>query len=125
MTMNAIPEGMRRVASRSLTPPLIVVLVALGLRVAWWRVGPHVIESEGAYYARVGENLATGHHLTDLHAMGTALLDPPLYATLIAAGVKSGLTSETAGRSVSLLAGSLLPLIVFLFARRLYGQSAA
>ena len=102
----------------------LLFLLALVLRLVWWHFGPRVIESEGVYYARVGENLAAGRGLVGIHEMGLQLLDPPLYATLIAVGVRLGFNSEVAGRGISLIAGAWLPVIAFLLARRLYGRTA-
>jgi 4-amino-4-deoxy-L-arabinose transferase-like glycosyltransferase len=103
---------------------LLLFLLALVIRLLWWHFGPQVIESEGVYYARVGENLAAGRGLVGIHEMGLQLLYPPLYASLIAAGVRLGLSAETAGRTVSLLFGSGLAAVVFMFARRYYSTAA-
>jgi 4-amino-4-deoxy-L-arabinose transferase-like glycosyltransferase len=103
---------------------IALVLFSLVLRLLWWYVGPRVIETEGILYARTGENLAHGRGLVAISEMGLNLLDPPLYASLIAAGVRLGLSSELAGRAVSVFAGALLPLAAYLLAKRLYGSVA-
>ena len=103
---------------------LLLFLLSLALRLLWLSLGPHVIEHEGTCYARVGENVAMGRGLLAVHEEGIFLLHPPLYASLIAAGVWLGLTGETAGRLVSLLFGVPLPVIVCLIARRMYGPVA-
>jgi 4-amino-4-deoxy-L-arabinose transferase-like glycosyltransferase len=108
----------------SVIPVTLLFSLAAAFRLVWWHVGPRVIESEGVYYARVGENIAVGRGLVGIHEMGLQLLDPPMYATLIALGVRLGFNSEVAGRGISLIAGAGLPVVAFLIARRLYGQAA-
>jgi 4-amino-4-deoxy-L-arabinose transferase-like glycosyltransferase len=102
----------------------VLLAVSAALRLVWWRLGPQVIEAEGSYYARVAENLAAGRGLIGLREAGLQLLYPPLYPALIAVGVKLGLASEAAGRLVSVIAGSWLPVIVCLLARRIHGAAA-
>jgi len=103
---------------------LTLLLVAIGLRLLWVLFVPQVIESEGSYYARVGENLALGRGYLGLREAGLQLLYPPLYPCLIAAGTWLGLTPETAGRSASLIFGSVFPLLALALGRRLYGERA-
>ncbi len=103
---------------------LLLLLLAAALRLLWWHLGPRVIESEGVYYARVAENLAAGRGLIGLDELGLQLLYPPLYAALIASGIRLGLAAETAGRAVSLLSGIGLPLVSFWYARRYLGGAA-
>jgi 4-amino-4-deoxy-L-arabinose transferase-like glycosyltransferase len=102
----------------------LVFGIALVARVGWFVAGPKVIENEGVYYARVGENLAAGRGLLSIHEVGKHLLYPPLYATMISLGVRAGLPAETAGRAISLVFGILFPVVVLLVARRLYGTRA-
>jgi 4-amino-4-deoxy-L-arabinose transferase-like glycosyltransferase len=101
-----------------------IFVLALAVRLAWLAVGPKVIENEGVYYARVGENLAAGRGLLSIHENGKHLLYPPLYATMISLGVRAGLSGEQAGRALSLAFGALFPLLVMAMARRLYGRRA-
>lgn len=103
---------------------LALLALSLGLRVAWFAVGPAAIESEGAYYARVGENLARGRGYVGIREAGLQILYPPLYPASIALGVRAGLPAETAGRLVSLLFGSVFPLLALALARALYGERA-
>jgi 4-amino-4-deoxy-L-arabinose transferase-like glycosyltransferase len=103
---------------------LTVFLVGLGLRVLWAALVPQVIESEGSNYARVGENLALGRGYLGLREAGLQLLYPPLYPCLIAGGTWLGLAPEVAGRTASLLFGSVLPLLVLALGRRLHGERA-
>jgi 4-amino-4-deoxy-L-arabinose transferase-like glycosyltransferase len=104
--------------------PISILVLSLGVRLAWLLAGPKVIESEGVYYARVGENLAAGRGLVGIHEMGLQLLYPPLYSSLIAVGVWLGLSAELAGRTISLLAGTALPVVCYLLAKKLYGAAA-
>jgi 4-amino-4-deoxy-L-arabinose transferase-like glycosyltransferase len=102
----------------------VVFLLALVTRIAWLHAGPKVIENEGVYYARVGENLAAGRGMLSIHENGKHLLYPPLYATLISVGVRAGMKAETAGRSISLIFGLGFPLVVLAMTRKLYGARA-
>jgi 4-amino-4-deoxy-L-arabinose transferase-like glycosyltransferase len=114
-----------QIATRTLAGVVLLFLFGLTLRLIWWHFGPKVVESEGANYARIGENIAAGRGLFGLGGpeMGVFLLYPPLYSSLIAAGVKLGVASETAGRAVSLIFGALLPVVAWLFARRCFGRT--
>jgi len=103
---------------------LLLFLVSVIVRFAWLQRGPKVIETEGVYYARVGENLAAGIGYVGMREVGLQLLYPPLYPVLIAGGVSCGLSTEFAGRLISLIFGSFLPVVVCLLARRLYGPKA-
>jgi 4-amino-4-deoxy-L-arabinose transferase-like glycosyltransferase len=119
------PESAARYRrSAALRDGLLILFLSAGLRLVWWQVGPQVIENEGCYYARLGENIAVGRGYLGLREAGLQLLYPPLYPGLIAAGVAIGLTSETAGRFVSFLFGIWTPVLVCLFARRAYGRTA-
>jgi 4-amino-4-deoxy-L-arabinose transferase-like glycosyltransferase len=93
------------------------------VRLAWLHFGPRIIESEGCNYARIGENIAAGRGMVGLHELGLQLIYPPLYSGLIAGGVSLGISSELAGRLISLTFGACLPLIVAWLARRIYGQT--
>jgi len=107
---------------------LSVTLVAsIGVRaIAWhhWHTG--AIESEGAEYARIAENLRNGQGYVGISTPGTQLVSPPLFPSLIAAA--SLITHndyELAGRLVSFLLGALLPLPVFGVAIRLFDRRVA
>jgi len=102
---------------------LSVTLVAsIGVRAgAWhhWHTG--AIESEGAEYARIAENLRDGRGYVGISTPGTQLVFPPLFPSLIAAAsLVTHNDYELAGRLVSFLLGVLLPLPVFGVAIRLF-----
>jgi len=102
----------------------LIVAASFAIRVAaWshWRTG--AIESEGAEYARLAENLRNGIGFVGLVTPGPQLNFNPLFPLLIAGG--SFLTHgdfELAGRLVGLIMGSLLPLPVFGTASRLFDR---
>jgi 4-amino-4-deoxy-L-arabinose transferase-like glycosyltransferase len=98
----------------------IVVVAALALRAlgAFWFRG--MIDGEGAEYGRLAENLLAGAGYVGIATPGDQLFFPPLYPMLIAAlSVVTGDT-EVAGRLLSVVAGSLTVIPVYLIARRLY-----
>jgi hypothetical protein len=98
-----------------------LVLLALGLRVASLRLVAGTIDWEGGEYARLAQNLLLGNGYIGLDLPGKNLMFPPLFPLAIAGA--SWLTSdlEIAARSISVLAGALLPIPIFFLARRLYG----
>jgi 4-amino-4-deoxy-L-arabinose transferase-like glycosyltransferase len=100
-----------------------IVLASLAVRVAaviFWGTG--AIDSEGTEYARIAQNLWNGTGYVGLTSPGRELVFPPLLPLLI--GVASFFTHdfEWAGRLVSLVLGSLLPLPVLGIASRLYNR---
>src|SRR5215813_7819639 len=105
----------------------LVLAASFGVRAcAWhhWRTG--AIESEGAEYARIAENLREGRGYVGISTPGTQLTFPPLFPTLIAAASLSTHNDyELAARLVSLLFGVLLPLPVFVIALRLFNCRTA
>ncbi len=110
---------------RSLWLLLTLILAAsFAVRVAaWvhWQTG--AIESEGAEYARLAENLRNGVGFVGLVTPGPQLNFNPLFPLLIAG--TSFLTHnnfELAGRLVALIMGGLLPLPVFGVAYRLFSR---
>jgi len=100
-----------------------ILLASLAARVAaliFWGTG--AIDSEGTEYARIAQNLWNGTGYVGLTSPGRELVFPPLLPLLI--GVASFFTHdfEWAGRLVSLVLGSLLPLPVLGIASRLYNR---
>src|SRR5215471_3266180 len=100
----------------------LLLLVTIGVRAsAWrhWRTG--AIESEGAEYARIAENLRNGRGYVGISTPGTQLVFPPLLPSMIATASLITLNDyELAGRLVSFLLGALLPWPVFGIANRLF-----
>lgn len=101
----------------------LIVAASLAVRVAalvYWRTG--AIESEGAEYARIAENLRHGVGYVGLATPGPEVNFPPLFPLLIAGTSFATHNYEWAGRLVSLLLGALLPLPVFGIASRLFNR---
>jgi 4-amino-4-deoxy-L-arabinose transferase-like glycosyltransferase len=105
----------------------LVLATSLGLRAyAWHHWGTGAIESEGAEYARIAENLRTGHGYVGISTPGTQLVFPPLFPSLIAAAsLVTHNDYELAGRLVALLLGAVLPFPVFGVAVQLFNRRTA
>jgi 4-amino-4-deoxy-L-arabinose transferase-like glycosyltransferase len=102
----------------------LIVAASLAVRVAasvYWR--PGAIESEGAEYARIAENLRHGVGYVGLATPGPEVNFPPLFPLLIAGTSFATHNYEWAGRLVSLLLGALLPLPVFGIASCLFNRN--
>ncbi len=101
----------------------IMVAASFAVRVAaWahWQTG--AIESEGAEYARIAENLRNGAGYVGLVTPGSELLFNPLFPFLIAGTSFVTHNYELAGRLVALVMGALLPLPVFGIGSRLFNR---
>jgi 4-amino-4-deoxy-L-arabinose transferase-like glycosyltransferase len=99
----------------------IIVAASFAVRVAawaYWQTG--AIESEGAEYARIAENLRNGVGYVGLAHPGTQLNFNPLFPLLIAGTSFVTHNYELAGRLVALMMGALLPLPVFGIGSRLF-----
>lgn len=83
------------------------------------------IDTEGAEYARIAQNLLAGVGYVGIATPGTQLFFPPLFSYLIAAISLLTHDVESAGRIVSLVMGTLLVLPVYFIARHFYGRAAA
>lgn len=101
-----------------------LALLAFILRALWVVFSHPIIQEEGVYYARMAENLVKGKLFVSVDESGTSLADQPLYTVLIAVLHFLGLDSEVAGRLISMVFGSLLPLPVAVIASRMYGRQA-
>ena len=104
---------------------LLTLLVAASFVVrvvAWahWQTG--AIESEGAEYARIAENLRNGAGYVGIVTPGAQLNFNPLFPLLIAGTSFVTHNYELAGRLVALVMGALLPLPVFGIASRLFSR---
>jgi 4-amino-4-deoxy-L-arabinose transferase-like glycosyltransferase len=84
-----------------------------------------VIENEGTEYARIAENLLKGDGYIGKRDEGPQLMFPPLYPFLIAAFSFVVGELDLAGRSVSVLFGTLLVAVIFLIAQRIHGRRIA
>lgn len=106
---------------RSLWP---ILIFALALRLVWLVTQTSVIENEGAEYARIAQNLRDGFGYSGT-MRGAQLLFPPVYPVLIAG--LSFLTGniELAARLISVAAGVLLVIPVFLLSEYVHGRRAA
>src|ERR1700710_780363 len=89
---------------------------------AWSHWGTGTIESEGAEYAKIAENLRSGVGYVGLVSPGPQVLFNPLFPLLIAGASFFTRNFELAGRIVSLFICSLLPLPVFGIASRLFNR---
>ncbi len=101
----------------------LMLAASFAVRVAaWahWRTG--AIESEGAEYARIAENLRQGVGYVGLATPGPELNFPPLFPLLIAGASVVTRDYEWAGRLIPFLLGALLPLPVFGVASRLFNR---
>src|SRR3989304_10213067 len=95
------------------------VLLAFAYRLFLLRY-EYVISSDGVFYATLGKNLVSGN-LKE----GLSTYWPPLYPLLI--GLSSLLFQdlEFSGMLVSVVAGSLLVIPVYLWSRNSYGKDVA
>ncbi|HTR20863.1 MAG TPA: glycosyltransferase family 39 protein, partial [Gemmatimonadales bacterium] len=104
---------------------VLLVLLALGVRLAWLATHQGLLGEESTYYARLGENLAAGRGWLGMREQGLQLFYPPLYPLLLAAGTWVFRSAELAGRLASLAFGSLLVLPVWSLAKRAAGARIA
>lgn len=102
----------------------IIICLAFFLRCVWLFSYTQVIENEGAVYARLAENLVEGKGYIWTSG-GRHTLFPPLYPILIGAVSYATGNTETAGRLISLLMGTLLPLSIFLLTGMVFGRRGA
>jgi 4-amino-4-deoxy-L-arabinose transferase-like glycosyltransferase len=105
---------------------LLITLMVAGFAIrsgAWAIFHTGAIESEGAEYARIAQNIRSGTGYVGITYPGPELGFGPLFPFLIAAASYATPDFDTAGRLVSLFLCSLLPLPVFLVARRLFGTN--
>jgi 4-amino-4-deoxy-L-arabinose transferase-like glycosyltransferase len=116
-------EDMTKRPDRLWLPLTLLVAASFAVRVAalaYWGTG--AIESEGAEYARIAENLRNGMGYVGLVTPGAQLNFNPLFPLLIAGTSFFTHNYEWAGRLVALIMGALLPLPVFGIASRLFSR---
>lgn len=103
----------------------LILVAGLAVRLAALAYcGTGTIESEGAEYAKIAENLRNGVGYVGLVSAGPQVLFPPLFPLLIAAASYLTHDYEFAGRMVAMIMGVLLPLPVFGIASRLFTRRA-
>lgn len=103
----------------------VLLLAALILRLWWLHSFTAVIENEGTEYARIAENLLKGDGYVGKRNEGPQLMFPPLYPFLIAAFSFLVAELDLAGRTVSVLFGTLLVAVIFFIAERIHGRRIA
>ncbi len=102
---------------------ILLVVASLAVRLAGWAYwGSGTIESEGAEYAKIAENLRMGVGYVGFVVPGPQVNFPPLFPWLIAGTSLFTGDYELAGRLVTLVLGALLPLPVYGVASRLFNR---
>src|SRR5215813_5241135 len=104
---NVEREGPAHVSPSFLAALGLAFALALLLRIIWLHYWPLSIESEGVYYARLGQNLLSGRGYVGIKEVGKQLLYPPLYPLLVALFSSIARDAELAARLVSVVFGSL------------------
>jgi 4-amino-4-deoxy-L-arabinose transferase-like glycosyltransferase len=103
----------------------VLAAAAVVLRLVWLALlGQHEITWEGTEYMRAAENVAHGAGYVGIRGT-TLFIFPPLYSLLIAPVVLLSGHGESAGIAVSLIAGSLFVVPIYLTGDLLYGRRAA
>src|SRR3984893_14923925 len=106
-------------------PLLLILLLAFTLRLLSARFLMGSIDSEGADYARIAENLLNGNGYVGIAMPGVELTHPPLFSLLIATVSLITHQSELAGRLISVSMGTLLVLPVYFITLHLYERKVA
>ena len=109
-------------AREALRPLLMIVVIGAALRLGVMAFGTGAVDTEGAEYARIAENLVAGRGYRGIVTPGVELMFPPLYPLLIAALSFVTRDFELAARLVCVLFGSLLPVAMFLLASTMYSR---
>ena len=130
-TMNAMllswpadAEAEAEAASVAITRLTLIAIFALLIRVAWliWH-GTAESTWDGSEYARIAENLVSGHGYVGMRGT-TMFVFPPLYPLAIAALLPLAGSAAQAGLNVSLLSGAAFVFPVFGIAALCYGRRA-
>jgi len=107
---------------------ILAVLVAAALRVAFviwaYRHGV-IIDSEGAEYARLAQNLASGHGYRGIFDNGVQLNFAPLFPLFIAIFSTLLPSAELAARLINVVLGAMLVVPLFKLAERIYDRKVA
>ncbi|HCE45661.1 MAG TPA: hypothetical protein DET40_19130 [Lentisphaeria bacterium] len=112
--MAALPEIFK---NRILVLLLLIFFLALGLRAARYGIERN-IDKDSVGYIHMAELIAKGK-VNEAIAMNPRM--PPLYISFMALGEYSGIGAENTGLLVSILAGALLVIPVFLASRKVFG----
>jgi hypothetical protein len=111
--------GHARLSKKEYTLVAGFTAIAFLTRLAALRLRP-ILTPDGVYYATMGKLLAAGNFKEGLSTFWA-----PLYPFLVGVSSLVFRDIETGGKSVSILAGSLLVIPVYLLARTLYGKDTA
>src|ERR1700720_1209255 len=106
-------------------PLLLILLLAFTLRLLSARFLTGTIDSEGAEYARIAENILNGNGYVGIALPGAQLSFPPLFPLLIAAVSLLTHQLDLAGRLISVTMGTLLVLPAYSITLQLYNRKAA
>ena len=101
---------------------VLIFLAALIVRVLCAVIFSGEIDTEGAEYARIAQNIVAGKGYVGIATEGTQLFFPPLFPLLIAAVSFLTGDAEIAGRVINVVFGSLLVFPVCFIGRRLFGE---
>ena len=112
------------VAVSAVTTLFVIAFAALAIRVGWllWH-GLGEIPWDGAEYATLAQNLASGHGYLGLRR-ATLFVFPPFYSLTIAALLPLTGDAVRAGVAVSLLSGAALVFPLYGIASIVYGRRA-
>ena len=124
VSLSRLGSRVRRAEALHLTL-IISTLLAIALRLFYAKFLSGAIDSEGAEYARIAENLLHGNGYVGIGTPGEELMFPPLFPWVIAMVSLVTHSAEAAGRLVSSVMGGLLVVPVYLFALRLYDEITA
>src|ERR1700720_937625 len=106
-------------------PLLLILLLAFTLRLLSARFIMGAIDSEGAEYARIAENILNGNGYVGIALPGAQLSFPPLFPLLIAAVSLLTHQLDLAGRLISVTMGTLLVLPAYSITLQLYNRKVA
>jgi 4-amino-4-deoxy-L-arabinose transferase-like glycosyltransferase len=109
---------------RGLAGPAAILLGALLLRALVLVHLQGTIDTEGAEYARIAQNILAGRGYVGITTPGTELMYPPLFPLLIAGVMLLVGDAELATRLTSVVMGALLVVPVQLLSSRLCGRRA-
>jgi 4-amino-4-deoxy-L-arabinose transferase-like glycosyltransferase len=104
---------------------LFILAVAFILRALAAVFFTGAIDSEGAEYARIAQNLLLGNGYVGIAEEGTQLFFPPLFPFAIAGVSLLTGDAEIAGRIISVTTGALIVLPTYFIATKMYGRRTA